>query len=127
MNEVICMEVGNNFDLFCMWACHFGEEEALHRQHLYVAKLNKERERLVQVRRRREQQGLRSRDIVEKIRAVKEVNTVIEGVRDLSLDPPVTPPPMGTRGRLMAKIKEKLDARRAITRGSVLDMESAIR
>ena len=63
---------------------------------------------------------------MEKIRAVKEVNTVIEGVRYLSLDPPVSPPPMGTKGKLLARIKEKLDARRAITRGSVLDMESAI-
>ena len=64
---------------------------------------------------------------MEKIRAVKEVNTVIEGVRDLSLDPPMSPPLMSTKGKLMARIKEKLDAHQAITRGSVLDMESAIR
>ena len=128
LKEVIRMEIGNNFSLFTMWACRYGDEEARHRQRVYVAKLNRERERIVQVRRLREQQGLRSRDIVERIRAVREVNAVIEGVRDLSLNPPVVPP-VSTRGRLMTLIKERLEARAArpvITRGSSLDPESAL-
>ena len=127
INDIIRREVGKNFDLYCLWACHYGPEEANHRQRCYVAKLNKERERLIHVRRLREQQGLRSRDVVERIRSVREVNTVINGVKDLTLDPPVIPPATRSNGRLMHKIKEKLETGRPITRGSVLDMESAIR
>ena len=92
-----------------------------------MAKLNSERGRLIHVRRLREQQGLRSRDVVDRIRSVREVNTVVNGAKDLTLDPLVVPPSTRLNGRLMHKIKEMMETGRPITRGSVLNMESAIR
>ena len=43
VNEVIKAEVGNNFELFGMWAYRYGVQEALQRQKMYEAKLQKER------------------------------------------------------------------------------------
>ena len=55
---------------------------------------------------------------------------VVDGVRDLSIELPAGPPPTSTKGRLMALVKERLEARAAhpvILRGSCLDIEAAIR
>ena len=127
INDIIRKEVDKNFALYCLWSCQYGQEEANHRQRCFVAKLNSERGRLIHVRRLREQQGLRSCDVVDQIRSVREVNTVVNGVKDLTLNPLVVPPSSRLNGRLMNKIKEKMETGRPITRGSVLNMESALR
>ena len=124
------MEIGNNFSLFSMWACRFGEEEARHRQRLYTAKLNQEKERIIQVRRRREILGLRTRDVVDRIRAVRDFNTVVDGVRELQIQIPAGLPPASTRGRLLGLVKDRLEervARPIILCGSGLDIEAALR
>ena len=130
LNQVVHMEIGNNFSLFSMWACRHGEEEARHRQRVYAAKLHQEKERIIQIWRSREILGLRTRDVVDRIRALHEFNTVVDGVRELHIQIPVGPPPTSTRGRLMALVKERLEERAArpiILRGSGLDIEAAIR
>ena len=88
VNGVIKAEVGNNFQLFSMWACRFGLKEALRRQRDYEDKLQKERERLVRVKVLRKEQGLRSRDVVDRIRSHRQIDTVTDRFMDLKISVP---------------------------------------
>ena len=130
INRVVQMETANNFGMFALWACRYGEEEARHRLGMYSARLKQEKERIVGVRRRREALGLRTRDVVDRLRATRDYNTVVDGVRDLNIQVPAGVPPASTRGRLLRLVKEKLEervSRPIVLRGSKLDVEAATR
>ena len=75
----------------------------------------------------REAMGLRSRDIVDRIRGLRPVDMVTEGIRNLQLTAPVPPPPWTTRSRLMTWIQEMVASRQVDTKGSRLDLASTIR
>ena len=130
INKVVQMETANNFGLFTLWACRYGDEEAHHRLGMYTARLKQEKERIVGVRRRREALGLRTRDVVDRLRATRDYNTVVDGVRNLNIEVPSSLPPASTRGRLLRMVKEKMEERASrpiVLRGSKLDVEAAIR
>ena len=74
----------------------------------------------------REEQGLRSRDIVDRIRGLRPMDTVTEGIKDLKLAAPAPPPPRRTRSRLMTRIQEMVTSRQVMTRGTVFDLASTI-
>ena len=119
--------MGKNFSLFTMWACRYGEQVALKKQNEYEAKLDAERKRLVRVRAERVAQGLRSCDIVDRIRGLRPVDTVTEGIRNMQLAAPAPPQPRTAHSRLMTRIQELVAARQVDTKGSKLDLASTIR
>ena len=72
-------------------------------------------------------QGLRSRDIVDRIRGLRTVDKVMEGIRNLQLSAPAPPQPRTARSRLMTRIQELVAVRQVDTKGTKLDLASTIR
>ena len=56
-------------------------------------------------------QGLRSRDIVDRIRGLRPVDAVTEGIRNMQLAAPAPPQLRTAHSRLMTRIQELVAAR----------------